>query len=90
MQHDQQYRKYSMTAEFRQQTSHSKAKIVTRIYIQSMLNGNKDVMQPAGSVVSSATTRSNTTLTICRMVAAAVLVVVLSFAKCSRKHSTNA
>jgi hypothetical protein len=39
---------------------------------------------------SSATILSKTTVTTCRTVAAAVLFVILSFVKCSRKQRTIA
>ena len=46
--------------------------------------------QPCDCTLSSVTTRSNTQLTKCLIVAAAVLIVVLSFVKWSLKHKTKA
>ena len=45
---------------------------------------------PCDGTESSAMTRSNMLLTSCLTVAAAVLIVVLSFVKCSLKHNTTA
>ena len=53
-------------------------------------NNSHNNNQPVVGIWSSANTLSSIALTSCLMVAAAVLMVVLSLVKCKRKHNTRA
>lgn len=59
-----------------------------KINPETIINKTKTI--PVVGILSSANTRSKIALTNCLMVAAAVLMVVLSLVKCKRKHNTRA